>query len=401
MVDNPRKVARKGGKVSWEARFRDPAGKQRSKTFRLKKEAVAFLEEEKRRIRRGEWLDPQTQTVTVGELMEAWAQRPIRVGTAEAYMLTQRNLGDLTNMPASRLTRADVDAWHRQLITGRPWMGRHDTGVAASTALEHVVRLSAALNGAVDDGVIIKNPVKLPKVPNLHQVKRSDIPEAEKLQKVVSTLQSGGSHFPSRERIAGHRGKFRPVIRVQEPQVIIADMVRAAVGTGMRLSELCGLRVEDIDFLRREIRVDFQLSPNGKERVPPKTATSVRTIPIADDLITVLDHRVAASIQGGIFETARGAPYRIASADGELRKTVTRLHECVTFHSFRHLYASRLISAGVSVKQVQRDLGHTTVSTTLDTYVPFFPGLNNQPAAEIARMMKFMRATCGWLSAGV
>lgn len=137
------------------------------------------------------------------------------------------------------------------------------------------------------------------------------------------------------------------------------------------------------------------------ERTPPETATSVRTIPIADDLITVLDHRVAASIQGGIFETARGAPYRIASADGELRKTVTRLRECVTFHSFRHLYASRLISAGVSVKQVQRDLGHTTVSTTLDTYVPFFPGLNNQPAAEIARMMKFMRATCGRLSAGV
>lgn len=391
MADNPRKVARKAGKVSWEARYRDPAGKQRSKTFRLKKEAVAFLEEEKRRLRRGEWIDPQTQTITLGELMDAWAKRPLREGTAEAYRLTKRNLGPLTDMPASRLTRADVDAWHRQLVNGRPWMGRADTGLAESSAREHVVRLSAALNGAVDDGILLKNPVKLPRLSDAHQVLRSDIPDMDTVKKVVTTLQDGGASFPSRERIAGHRGKFRPVVRVQEPQVVIADMARTAVGTGMRLSELCGLRVEDIDFLRREIRVEAQLALGGKERVPTKTASSVRTIPIADDLITVLDRRVRASTHGWIFETARGTPYRAATAGGELRKTVTHLRAGVTFHSFRHLYASRLISAGVSVKQVQRVLGHSSAATTLDVYAHFFPGDDELARAAINGAV----ASCG------
>lgn len=173
--------------------------------------------------------------------------------------------------------------------------------------------------------------------------------------------------------------------------MVIADMVRTAVGTGMRLSELCGLRVEDIDFLRREIRVEAQLAPNGKERVPTKTASSVRTVPIADDLITVLDRRVAASTKGWIFETSRGTPYRAASAGGELRKAVTHLRAGVTFHSFRHLYASRLISGGVSVKQVQRVLGHASASTTLDVYAHFFPGDDELSRAAINGAV----ASCG------
>lgn len=384
MAENPRKKTLKSGKVSWEARYRDPTGQQRSKSFPLKKEAVAFLEEERRRIRRGEWLDPHTHTLTVGELMDAWADRPIRKGTAEAYRLTRKNLGPLADMPASRLTRSDVDAWHRQLTTGRPWMGKQDTGLAPSSAREHVVRLSASLNGAVDDGTLLRNPVKLPRLPDAQQVLRSDIPDMDTVRSVVVRLQDGGSRFPAQERVAGKRGEFRPVTRIQEPQVIIADMVRAAVGTGMRLSELCGLRVEDVDFLRREVRVEAQLAVSGKVRVPTKTLASVRTIPIADDLIEVLDRRAAASHEGWLFETNRGTPYRAATAGGELRKTVTHLNAGVTFHSFRHLYASRLISGGVSVKQVQRVLGHSSAATTLDVYAHFFPGDDELSRAAIS-----------------
>ncbi|GFK18914.1 tyrosine-type recombinase/integrase [Corynebacterium glutamicum] len=374
MAENPRKKTLKSGKISWEARYRDPTGQQRSKSFPLKKEAVAFLEEERRRIRRGEWLDPKTHTVTVGELMDMWADRPVREGTAEAYRLTRKNLGPLADLPASKLTRSDVDAWHRQLTTGRPWMSKHDTGLAQSSAREHVVRLSAALNGAVDDGTLLRNPVKLPRLSEAQQVLRSDIPDMDTIRDVVTMLQNGGARFPSRERVAGHRGQFRPVTRVQEPQVVIADMVRTAIGTGMRLSELCGLRVEDVDFLRREVRVEAPLAASGAVRVPTKTLSSVRTIPIADDLVEVLDRRAAASTEGWLFETNRGTPYRAATAGGELRKTVTHLNAGVTFHSFRHLYASRLISSGVSVKQVQTLMGHASAATTLDIYSHFFPG---------------------------
>lgn len=274
-------------------------------------------------------------------------------------------------------------------------MGKGDTGVAPSTTREHVVRLSAVFNGAVDDEVLLRNVVKLPsRLPAGVEVLKSDTPEMDTIRTVVSTLDSGGEVYASRERVPGHRGKFSPVTRVQEPQSIIADMVRAAIGTGMRLSELCGLWMEDIDFLRKEVRVEAQLAPGRKERVPTRTLSSVRTIPIADDLIAVLKRRVAESTQGWIFETARGTPNRAASAGGELRKSVTHLRAGVTFHSFRHLCASRLISAGVSVKQVQRILGHATASTSLDVYAHFFPGDDDLSRAAIAGMVD----SCGQIA---
>ncbi|ALC05963.1 tyrosine recombinase [Corynebacterium deserti GIMN1.010] len=385
------------GKVRWMVRYRDPSGKEHAKSFSTEKEAKAYDAEQARNLARGSWQSPTTLSTTLDELMAQWVLRPMREGTVQAYELTRKNLGPLAAMPASALKRSDVEAWHSQLVNGRPWMGKNDRGVAPTTAREHVVRLSAVLNGAVDDEILVRNVVKLPRLPAGIQVLRSDIPDMDTVRAVVVALEEGGSIYPSRERVAGQRGKFRPVDRVQDPQPIIADMVRAAVGTGMRLSELCGLRTEDIDFLRREVRVEAQLAPGGKERVPTKTLSSVRTIPIADDLIAVLDRRVVASTNGWIFETARGTPYRAATAGGELRKTVTSLGGGVTFHSFRHLYASRLISAGVSVKQVQKVLGHASASTTLDVYAHFFPGDDELSRSAIAGMVD----SCGQIAGKV
>lgn len=394
-AENPRKKILKSGKVSWEARFRDPAGRHRSKSFTLKRDAVAFLEEQRRNIRRGEWIDPTTQTITVGELLDRWGARPLRDGTARAYQLTRTNLGPLADIPASTLTRADVDAWHHQLITGRSWVGPKDTGLAETTAREHVVRLSAAINGAVDDGLLVRNVVKLPRMNSGAQVLRSDIPDLDTVREIITLLQEGGARFASRERVPGQRGQWRPATRVQEPAPVIADMARTAIGTGMRLSELCGLQVDDVDFLRREIRVEAQLSVDGKSRVPTKTLVSVRVIPVADDLLEVLDRRVAVSNYGWIFETSRGTPFRAASAGQEIRKAARHLGAEVTFHSFRHLYASRLISGGVSVKQVQRVLGHSSAATTLDVYAHFFPGDDELSRSAIAGAV----AACG-ISAG-
>lgn len=92
-------------------------------------------------------------------------------------------------------------------------MGKDDKDLAASTAREHVVRLSVVMNGAVEDGIILRG---------------------------------------------------EPGVSTQLPQPVIAAMVGVAIESGMRLSELCALRQEDIDFLRREIRVDAQLSLDGK-----------------------------------------------------------------------------------------------------------------------------------------
>ncbi|ANU33761.1 hypothetical protein BSP99_08600 [Corynebacterium glutamicum] len=180
-------------------------------------------------------------------------------------------------------------------------MGKDDKGLAASSAREHVVRLSVVMNGAVEDGIILRNVVKLPKQDSTAQVLRSDIPPMESVHKIVEQLNAGGARFHTNLRVKGSRTKWEPGVSTQLPQPVIAAMVGVALGSGMRLSELCALRREDIDFLRREIRVDAQLSPDGKSRVPTKTKSSIRVIPIADDLLELLDYQVSQSVNGWIF----------------------------------------------------------------------------------------------------
>jgi integrase len=57
-------------------------------------------------------------------------------------------------------------------------------------------------------------------------------------------------------------------------------MVMAQAGLGLRIGELLGLRVQDVDFLRRSVRVEWQIAPGAKVRSAPKTRRSTRTVPL-------------------------------------------------------------------------------------------------------------------------
>ena len=84
-------------------------------------------------------------------------------------------------------------------------------------------------------------------------------------------------------------------------------------GLGLRIAELLALRLEDVDFLRRTVRIEWQLTPDGKHRVSPKTPRSRRTLPLP----TVVAESLAAHIaefppaeDGSLFTTTSGNLYR-------------------------------------------------------------------------------------------
>jgi integrase len=91
-------------------------------------------------------------------------------------------------------------------------------------------------------------------------------------------------------------------------------MVITQAGLGLRVAELLALRVQDVDFLRRTVRVEFQTPPDGKYRVPPKTPRSRRALPLSEVVGKAL---AAAHIgefppteDGSLFTTANGNLYR-------------------------------------------------------------------------------------------
>jgi len=139
-----------------------------------------------------------------------------------------------------------------------------------------------------------------------------------------------------------------------------------ALRTGMRRGELFALRWEDIDFVARTIRVRHSVF-RGK-LVPPKNKRE-RTIPMTASLLAVLkEHRARTMMRSefvfpkedGTLTTHQDQVNR--PLEGALKRAGLRR---VTFHALRHSFASQLVSAGRSLKEVQELLGHTSIQVTM------------------------------------
>ncbi len=84
--------------------------------------------------------------------------------------------------------------------------------------------------------------------------------------------------------------------------------VVALAGSGLRVGEQLGLELRHVDFLRRTIRVDQQRLPNGQIG-RPKTASSVRTVPLSDHVgDTLAAHLAAHPTDDALFLTPAGHP---------------------------------------------------------------------------------------------
>ena len=120
------------------------------------------------------------------------------------------------------------------------------------------------------------------------------------------------------------------------------------------------------------------LSGKAPYLAPPKTTSSVRTIPLPDFVLREPARhleRFELGEQGLLFTMASGAPVprnRFAEI-WRAAATTAGLPVSATFHDCRHYYASLLIRQGESVKVVQARLGHASASETLDTYSHLWP----------------------------
>ena len=79
----PTKRVRNTG-ISWQGRYRDASGKEHSKTFKTKREAKAWEDDQIRAVRRGEWIDPQTSAITVHDLVKKKLTQSAKPNTRQA-----------------------------------------------------------------------------------------------------------------------------------------------------------------------------------------------------------------------------------------------------------------------------------------------------------------------------
>jgi integrase len=156
-------------------------------------------------------------------------------------------------------------------------------------------------------------------------------------------------------------------------------MVIAQAGLGLRIGELLALRVEDVDFLRRIVRIQWKIAPGTQVRAVPKTPRSRRTVPLPTVVADALAAHIAAfppGANGWIFTSSAGAVYwQDYYATRVFGAAVERLGlpAGTTTHDLRHHYASVLLAAGESVVAVAERLGHENATLVLKTYGHLMP----------------------------
>jgi integrase/recombinase XerC len=128
-------------------------------------------------------------------------------------------------------------------------------------------------------------------------------------------------------------------------------------GCGLRVSELCGLNLDDFDFQERWIRVRGK----GKKE---------RQVPFGSKAAAAIEKYLAAREprpdERAVFLNHRGARLTVRGAHGIVKFYATMLtgDSSLHPHSFRHAFATHLLSDGADLRAIQELLGHASLSTT-------------------------------------
>jgi integrase len=177
-------------------------------------------------------------------------------------------------------------------------------------------------------------------------------------------------------------------------------MIYLAVDSGMRWSELVGLRRSKLDIRRRKVRVTEQMIRlETKEwlRKEPKTAAGVRSITLslatAEILTEHLDTYSASGPDGLVFPNKAANPLITSSFwQHYFQPALKAAGVKCRFHDLRHTSVALAIAEGAHPKAIQTRMGHSSINVTLDRYGHLFPELDEAIATSFGERLSEARA---------
>lgn len=361
-VDGQRvRTDRHGKGRRWQARYRDADGRERTKDFERKQDAERFLAMVTADVLRGAYVDPNAGKIRFADFAERW--------------LVAQTFGDSSREATEIRLRIHANAHfgRRELRSIKPstiqaWLRRLQQSLAPSYVRAIFTNVSAVFSAAVDDGLIASNPCRASSVKPPTLTRRKIEPwSVEQVEAVVDEL-------PKRYRALGV----------------------VAAGCGLRQGEVFGLRVRDVDFLRRQVHVEQQVKiVAARVTIDAPKGGKTRTVPLPDVVAAeVAEHFRRYPAQGDdlVFTSREHKPldrnhfnpyvWKKALAAAGVEPT---RHNGM--HALRHFYASVLIDAGESVRAVADYLGHADPGFTLRVYAHLFPSSDDRARQAVDECM--------------
>lgn len=355
-------TSRHGTGLRWLARYVDDDGRERSKSFRTKAEANAWLDTTVSALVTGSYIDPDRGKVTFSSYFKVWSAQQVWVsGTHHAMSQAARSVtfGDL---PLSDLRPSHLEAWVKAM---------QDANLQPSTIRTRFANVRAVIRAAVRDRFLARDVTDRIRVPRQRQ--------AAAAMGIPSTADVGA------------------VMRACTGlDAWMATLIAVCAFAGLRRGEACALRVGDVNFLRRELRVERQVqwTDDGRMEIRGPKYGSERTVFIPDELVRLLAEHVRLHRPGDDPERYMFPGYLDPSAPAHAARVnrawrAARAQAAIThrLHDLRHYFASGLIAAGCDVVTVQRALGHASASETLSTYSHLWPDASDRTRNAAGAML--------------
>lgn len=303
---------------------------------------------------------PEKQTVL--QLVSAYVQTRVNVrrSTQAGYRTTLKYLENdaFGHWQVEAVRASDAKRWLIDL--------QHVKGKSYSAICSMRGVLRPAFRCAVEDGRIPRNPFdfELSEVLIDDGIARRALSQRE--ERLFLDFVKGDSHFS----------------RYYDGFLILFE-------TGLRVSELCGLTVGDIDLKEGSIEVRRQLQrtgSSGRYIEEPKTPRGIRKIPMAVDVRDSFKRIVASrdapvvepvvdGVSGFLFLDKNGQPcvanhwekyFKFAVA--KYNRTYKEPLPKITPHVCRHTYCTNMIRNGMSAPRLMYLMGHSSIDVTIDTY---------------------------------
>lgn len=268
-----------------------------------------------------------------------------------------------------------------KLSDAKEWVIRmSDNGYAYKTISNFKRSLKASFYTAIQDDCIRKNPFDFA----LNTVLEDDTES-----KTALSLEQEADCLSFMEQDKTYK-KYR-------------DEIIVLLGTGLRISEFCGLTKFDLDFPNRIIHVDHQLlrdSEIGYYIELPKTKNGDREIPMTENVYQALKRIVKSrgkaepividGYRDFLFLNNEGFPKVACNYESMVRGLVKKYNKCheaalpnVTPHTFRHTFCTNMANKGMNPNTLQYLMGHANITMTLGYYAH---GSSASAKAEMDRL---------------
>ena len=341
----------------WQARYALEDGELRTapRTFPTKGDAARYLASVETDLARGQYLDPRLGMISLSDWTEQWLMRP---GKRANSVARDRQSLDVFLQELGGCPLASITPMHVQGV-----VDARAKAVAPATLARDFSALRAVLNAAVDADIIGRSPARKIALPRTHPTRRVCL-RPDDLERLASEV-------PARYRAL----------------VLVAGVL------GLRWGEAIGLRVRDIDFLRRTVTVSQIVEETaGHLRVvsEAKTVAGLRTLScpvfVIEELARHLtDHRQGVTVDPEtlVFVGPRGGVLRRRFAERTFAPAVARagLDPSLTFHGLRHVAITTMVELGVHPRVMQGRAGHATSKLTMELYA-HIPESADRQAAE-------------------